>query len=63
MDVTDDIYCCEEDYYNKMLSIKEYPHDCKGEHLIDYTPEYNYGFFLDYNSEGEKGKGSAIFFH
>ncbi len=64
VDVTEDIYCCgEKDFYNQIIDIKEHPHQCEGEHLIDYTPEYNYGFFVDYNKEGEAGKGSAIFFH
>ena len=64
IDVTDDIYCCgDKEAYNQMIDIRELPHKCEGEHLIEYTPEYNYGFFIDYNKEGEVGKGSAIFFH
>ena len=65
VDVTDDIYCCcDPDYYNQIIDIREHPHDCsEGEHMIDYSPEYNYGFFLDYNSEGTVGRGTAIFFH
>lgn len=63
--VTEDLYCCgDETAYNQIISIDEYPHDCaNGEQLIYYSPEYNYAFFLDYNSECEMGKGSAIFFH
>ena len=65
VDVTDDIYCCgDETAYNQIIDITEYPHDCPdGEHMIEYSPEYNYGFFLDYNKECTPGLGSAIFFH
>lgn len=65
VDVTDDVYCCGDSlYYNQLIYLSEHPHDCTdGEHLIDYVPEYNYGFFPDYNKECIVGKGSAIFFH
>lgn len=65
IDVTEDTYCCaDENYYNQIIDISEHPHDCSdGEHMITYSPQYNYGMFLDYNKEGEPGKGSAIFFH
>ena len=65
VDVTEDTYCCgDENFYNQIIDISEHPHDCSnGEHMIDYSPEYNYGLFLDYNSEGTAGLGSAIFFH
>ena len=58
-------YCCgDSNFYNQMIDISEHPHDCAdGEHIIDYTPEYNYGIFVDYNKEGTPGLGSAIFFH
>ena len=62
--VTSDLYCCaDEEFYNKIVSKKEMHHKCTGEHLINYKPCYNYGLFLDYNSECEYGKGSAIFMH
>lgn len=44
-------------------------HDCSndvndgGEHLIQYSPQYDYAFMFDYNSEGEYGRGAAFFFH
>ena len=65
LDITKDHYCCDEDcqYYNKLIDAKAVNHKCKGEHIIDYVPQYNYGFFLDYNKEGVYPKGSAIFFH
>lgn len=31
--------------------------------IIEYSPEYNYGFTINFNKNGEIGKGSAIFFH
>lgn len=65
IDINEDIYCCgDENYYNKLINIKEYPHECSNyEHMIEYTPQYNYGFEIGYNTECEFGKGSAIFFH
>lgn len=65
IDVDDNTYCCgDENFYNRIIDISEHPHDCSdGEHLIDYSPEYNYGIFLDYNREGKPGLGSAIFLH
>ena len=64
IEVTDDLWCCgDEVAYNRMISIKEHPHKCSGEHIIEYQPHYNYAFFLDYNKEGAPGLGSAIFFH
>lgn len=33
------------------------------EHLIDIAPYYDYAMFIDYNAEGEAGKGSCIFLH
>ena len=58
-------YCCDENcqYYNKIIDAEAVNHKCKGEHIIDYVPQYNYGFFIDYNKEGVYPKGSAIFFH
>ena len=65
IDVDENTYCCgDENFYNQMIDISEHPHDCPdGEHIIDYSPEYNYGIFIDYNKEGTPGLGSAIFFH
>ena len=62
--VTKHTYCCGDPRaYNKIIDVSKLPHPCTGEHLVEYSPEYNYGFFLDYNSAGVFGKGSAIFFH
>ena len=65
LDVDEDTYCCgDENFYNQMIDISEHPHDCSdGEHIIDYSPEYNYGIFIDYNKECTPGLGSGIFLH
>lgn len=56
-------WCSDQLYYNKLIDITQVPHDCKGEHLIDYVPSYDYGMFLDYNKKCIYPKGSAIFLH
>lgn len=56
-------WCGDQPYYNQLIDIREHPHTCRGEHLIDYVPHYNYGMFLDYNKNCTYGKGSAIFLH
>ncbi len=56
-------WCADENYYNQLIDIREKPHSCSGEHLIDYAPNYYYGMFLDYNKENEYKKGAAIFLH
>lgn len=59
-----DLYWCgDQAHYNQLIDITEHPHDCQGEHLIDFGPAYHYGMFIDYNKEGIYGKGSAIFLH
>ena len=66
VDVTDDIWCCAcEKYYNQIISAKETGHAChgKGEHMVEYSPDYNYGMFIDYNKERTLGRGAAIFIH
>ena len=56
--------CADANFYNQLIDIREHPHDCsEGEHIIEYTPEYNYAFFLDYNKENTVGLGNSIFFH
>ena len=56
-------WCSDENYYNQLIDIRECPHDCWGEHLIDYYPCYEYGMFFDYNKKNVYGKGSAFFLH
>ncbi len=53
-------------YYNKLVNIREVPSykpSSADEHLIDYKGVYNYCLLIDYNPDGEAGKGSAIFLH
>lgn len=56
-------WCGDAQYYNRLIDIREKPHVCSGEHLIDYVPSYYYGMFLDYNKDCVYKKGSAIFLH
>ena len=64
VDVVETTYCCADSKaYNRIIDVRDMPHKCNGEHMIEYTPEYNYGFFFDYNKECVDGKGSALFFH
>ena len=61
--VTSAMYWCgDEAYYNQLIDINEHPHWCEGEHLIDYSPDYDYGLFFDYNTNPVVyGKGAAFF--
>lgn len=62
--VDEHIYCCgDREHYNRIVDIRDYPHQCSGEHMADFAPEYNYGIFFDYNKEGIPGLGFAIFLH
>ena len=63
--VTSSMYWCgDRSYYNQLIDINYQPHDCTGEHLIDYAPHYNYGLFFDYNTNPVRyGAGSAFFVH
>ena len=64
IDVNESLYwCADKKYYNQLIDIREKPHKCKGEHLADYVPQYNYGITLDYNKSCTYKKGSAIFLH
>ena len=56
-------WCGDRQYYNRLIDIREYPHDCEGEHLIEYSQCYEYGMFFNYNKENIYGKGSAFFLH
>ena len=56
--------CADANFYNQLEDAGEHPHDTsEDEHIIEYTPEYNYAFFLDYNKENTVGLGNSIFFH
>lgn len=54
----------EKDSYNQLVDVRKTGRrKVKGEHLIEYQPEYHYAVVLGYNMEGIYGKGSAIFLH
>mgnify|MGYP003311428492 CR=1 FL=1 len=63
IDIDENIYGCDDEWYNQIIDIREHPHQCTGEHMIDYSPHYNYGFFFDFNKEQVRGLGCSIFFH
>ncbi len=52
----------DNEFYNKIIDTGD-GGPREGEHMIDYSPEYNYGLALDYNKECVYGRGSNIFFH
>lgn len=64
--LTETMYLCgDKEYYNQFIDISKVEHKCSGasEHLIRYSPQYNYAIIIDYNKENVFGKGSAIFIH
>ena len=65
VDVVETTYACDEEgeYYNQIIDTEETGHDCSGEEMYIYTPEYNYGIATDYNPDNEWPMGSAIFLH
>lgn len=65
IDITDSIYACDEEgeYYNQIIDVDKVEHKCNGEHMIDFSPCYDYGIAMDYNKENVYPKGSAIFIH
>lgn len=65
IDVKPTTFACDEEceYYNTILDTAETGHNCKGEEMYRYTPEYNYGIATDFNAECVPGAGSAIFLH
>lgn len=64
IDINKHLYwCADKEHYNQLIDVRETPHKCNGEHLIDYVPQYNYGMVVDYNSRNVYKKGSAIFLH
>lgn len=56
-------WCGDKSHYNQLIDVRKTPHRCRGEHLINYVPRYNYGMFLDYNRKCIYKKGCAIFLH
>ncbi len=65
IDIKETTYACDEDceYYNQIIDIEETGHECTGEAMYDYSPQYNYGLATDYNSKNVYPNGSAIFIH
>lgn len=65
IDVKPTTYACDEDceYYNKIIDTSDVPHECNGEQMYSYQPQYNYGIATDFNKECIYPKGSAIFIH
>ena len=61
---TPSIYGCDDScYYNQMIDTAVVHHECHGEHIMDYDPEYNYGLAITYNPDGIVGLGSCIYVH
>jgi L,D-peptidoglycan transpeptidase YkuD (ErfK/YbiS/YcfS/YnhG family) len=65
IDVKPSTYACDEDceYYNKIIDTAETHHQCTGEEMYSYQPQYNYGIATDFNKACVYPKGSAIFIH
>ena len=65
IDVTPTTYACDEycEFYNKIIDISVTGHECKGEEMYSYQPQYNYGIATDFNKACIYPKGSAIFIH
>lgn len=65
IDVKPTTFACDEDceYYNRIIDIEETGHDCHGEEMYSYSPEYNYGMTTSYNPTNTYPDGSAIFIH
>lgn len=53
------------DYYNQLVDMRQTgrKNTSSDEYLINFGSVYNYCMFIDYNAEGEAGKGSCIFLH
>jgi len=65
LDVTSTTYACDEDceFYNQIIDTVVVHHNCKGEEMYSYQPQYNYGIATDFNKECIYPNGSAIFIH
>lgn len=54
----------EKDTYNQFIDVRTLNRSqMEGEHLMDYSPQYNYALALDYNRKCTYLKGAAIFLH
>jgi len=65
IDVTENVWACDDDceYYNTIIQVDTTSHQCTGEHMIEYVPDYNYGMYIDYNPDRIYPLGCAIFLH
>ena len=65
IDIKPTTFACDEEgeYYNTIVDTAETDHNCNGEEMYKYTPEYNYGIATDFNADCVQGAGSAIFIH
>lgn len=64
--VTENTYWVDDPdskYYNQRVEGTADQDWNSAEHMIDYSPSYDYGFVINYNTSAEYNKGSAIFFH
>lgn len=64
--VTENTYWVDDPdskYYNRRVEGTADQDWNSAEHMIDYSPAYDYGFVINYNTSAEYNKGSAIFFH
>lgn len=65
-EITQDTYWVDDpdsQYYNMRVEGTALKDWNSAEHMIDYTTAYEYGFVIQYNTEGVYNAGSAIFFH
>lgn len=69
LQVTQDHFWCGQSgpFYNRLIDNRRPPEgyvpNADDEHLIRYSPSYNYSMFIDYNQEGKPHLGSCIFLH
>lgn len=65
LDIKPTTFACDEDceFYNQIIDTVQTGHDCKGEEMFKYSPEYNYGLTISYNDANTYPAGSAIFVH
>jgi len=65
IDVTPTVFACDDncEYYNQIIDTAVVHHQCKGEEMYSYQPQYNYGLATDFNQECIYPKGSNIFVH
>ncbi|MBO7610884.1 MAG: L,D-transpeptidase family protein [Elusimicrobia bacterium] len=65
VEINNNMYACDEEgkYYNQIIDVTKVKHECNGEHLMDYIPQYNYALCIDFNPKNIFPDGSNIFIH